>query len=329
MGWRFESNLQGLQLLETSCFLIVNELRKLFDVSLDVGVSEGEVMATDKTAAPIIIKRKKIIKSDGHHGGAWKVAYADFVTAMMAFFMLMWLLSATNEKQRKGIADYFSPTTVTVQRSAGGTSSFMGDTIKTTQHLIASGIGQAGIIAPTMETSASKLGAGAGVALSGEELALVNEVEKRFRAQTGDSTLRNEISQHVTIELTERGLEIEFAAQPESPLFDENNTPTPVLERLISKFAEVADLAPNPLAIESHTSARSVVQVKRNAWNVTSNQADAVRQKLIDHGVSSYKFQKLVGYGDQIPKVANVMHAQNSHVKIVFLRGRSNSLEVE
>ncbi|MCA8904464.1 MAG: chemotaxis protein MotB, partial [Hyphomonas sp.] len=56
-----------------------------------------------------IIKRKKVVKGEGHHGGAWKVAYADFVTAMMAFFLLMWLLNATTEDQRKGIADYFSP----------------------------------------------------------------------------------------------------------------------------------------------------------------------------------------------------------------------------
>ena len=69
--------------------------------------------------APIIIKRKKIIAGGGHHGGAWKVAYADFVTAMMAFFMLMWLLNATTEQQRKGIADYFSPT-VPINRISGG-----------------------------------------------------------------------------------------------------------------------------------------------------------------------------------------------------------------
>ena len=69
-------------------------------------------MANDQTVAPVIIKRKKIIAADGHHGGAWKVAYADFVTAMMAFFMLMWLLNATTEQQKKGkkgsIADLFS-----------------------------------------------------------------------------------------------------------------------------------------------------------------------------------------------------------------------------
>ena len=67
-------------------------------------------MAAQSNLAPVIIKKKKKVSGDGHHGGAWKVAYADFVTAMMAFFLLMWLLNATSEDTRKGLADYFSPT---------------------------------------------------------------------------------------------------------------------------------------------------------------------------------------------------------------------------
>lgn len=80
---------------------------------------------SDDSVAPIIIKRKTIINSSAHHGGAWKVAYADFVTAMMAFFMLMWLLNATTEKQRKGLADYFSPT-LSINRTSGGGSEMFG-----------------------------------------------------------------------------------------------------------------------------------------------------------------------------------------------------------
>ena len=78
-------------------------------------------MDARSNAAPVIIKRKKVVNGGGHHGGAWKVAYADFVTAMMAFFLLMWLLGATTENQRKGIADYFSPT-VPINRVSGGGS---------------------------------------------------------------------------------------------------------------------------------------------------------------------------------------------------------------
>src|SRR5210317_2038213 len=98
-------------------------------------------MAKDQTVAPVIIKRKKIIAADGHHGGAWKVAYADFVTAMMAFFMLMWLLNATTEKQRKGIADYFSPTIPINRVSGGGDGSFGGDSVFSEMTLPQNGVG--------------------------------------------------------------------------------------------------------------------------------------------------------------------------------------------
>ena len=97
-------------------------------------------MANDQTVAPVIIKRKKIIAADGHHGGAWKVAYADFLTAMMAFFMLMWLLNATTEQQKKGIADYFSPTLAINRSSGGGDSSFIGDTVFTEEILTRQGV---------------------------------------------------------------------------------------------------------------------------------------------------------------------------------------------
>ena len=80
-------------------------------------------------ARPIIIKKVKKGGGDGHHGGAWKVAYADFVTAMMAFFLLMWLLNATSEDQRKGLADYFDPSIPVSRTSAGGAGMLGGDTM--------------------------------------------------------------------------------------------------------------------------------------------------------------------------------------------------------
>ena len=79
---------------------------------------------------PVIVKKVIQQAHGGHHGGAWKVAYADFVTAMMAFFLLMWLLGATNEKQRKALADYFAPTIVqTKTETAGSNGLFGGDSL--------------------------------------------------------------------------------------------------------------------------------------------------------------------------------------------------------
>ncbi len=87
-------------------------------------------MAAEETLPPpIIIKRVKKVHHGAHHGGSWKVAYADFVTAMMAFFLLMWLLNATTEDQKRGIADYFSPTPGTIRGTTGGEGFFQGRTV--------------------------------------------------------------------------------------------------------------------------------------------------------------------------------------------------------
>src|SRR3954467_9282012 len=81
-----------------------------------------------RDGAPIIVIKKIEEGEHGHHGGAWKVAYADFVTAMMAFFLLMWLLNATTEEQRKGLADYFSPSNLMAHASSGTGEPFGGHT---------------------------------------------------------------------------------------------------------------------------------------------------------------------------------------------------------
>src|SRR5471032_2338459 len=77
----------------------------------------------------VIIKKNEFIEGGGGHGGAWKVAYADFVTAMMAFFLLMWLLNATTEDQRKGLSDYFSPNSLLSHASSGTGEPFGGHTV--------------------------------------------------------------------------------------------------------------------------------------------------------------------------------------------------------
>src|SRR3954471_5558676 len=87
----------------------------------------GRRAALDGGATTIVLKREEAA-GHAHHGGAWKVAYADFVTAMMAFFLLMWLLNATSEEQRRGLADYFSPTNVLGRSSTGSGAPFGGRT---------------------------------------------------------------------------------------------------------------------------------------------------------------------------------------------------------
>ena len=100
-------------------------------------------MAAESNLAPIIVKKITIVEG-GHHGGAWKVAYADFVTAMMAFFLLLWLLGATEEKQRKGIADYFTPTLVKMRQESAGADGLLGGSSLTDADNYPHAMGQTG-----------------------------------------------------------------------------------------------------------------------------------------------------------------------------------------
>src|SRR3990167_7503129 len=142
-------------------------------------------MAARNTAAPVIIKRKKVIAGGGHHGGAWKVAYADFVTAMMAFFMLMWLLNATTEKQRKGIADYFSPTIPINRVSGGGEGAFGGESVFSEEQIAQVGTG-ASAPRPTPERQA--LGQAADTAAEAAALAeLQKAIDEALSGVGGES----------------------------------------------------------------------------------------------------------------------------------------------
>src|SRR5690606_13393813 len=137
-------------------------------------------------ARPVIIKRKKVIQGGGHHGGAWKVAYADFVTAMMAFFMLMWLLNATTEKQRKGLADYFSPTVPVNRISGGGDGAFGGDSVFSQNQQPENGTGAINAQAAPQEKNGGEEGDADGLSV-GEMQAQAAEVEKALSARGGES----------------------------------------------------------------------------------------------------------------------------------------------
>jgi len=194
---------------------------------------------SDQSNAPIIIKRKKVSGGHGHHGGAWKVAYADFVTAMMAFFLLMWLLNATTEQQRKGLADYFSPTIAVARVSGGGDGMFGGSSMMTQEELAENGTGQAGGI-PFDGTAEGQAEAQARAA----EVAALQEIEATLLGIGGESLVQQEALRHVVTRLTDEGLIIEVFARDGAPLFmNEGTEPAPVLIELTTMFARVFDTA--------------------------------------------------------------------------------------
>ena len=190
-------------------------------------------MARQKNAAPVIIKRKKVVGGDGHHGGAWKVAYADFVTAMMAFFMLMWLLNATTEKQRKGIADYFSPTIPLSRISGGGDGSFGGDSVFSEDQIAQNGTG-ASNLRPSAERQAlgqtgtdSADTADAAAAFAEE----ARRIEEALMGIGGESMVSEQAARHIVTRVTDEGLIVELFDLDDEPLFEgDTDRPAPITE---------------------------------------------------------------------------------------------------
>ena len=162
-------------------------------------------MAADGASglAPIIIKKKKKVVGGGHDGGAWKVAYADFVTAMMAFFLLMWLLNATTEEQRKGIADYFNPTIPVSRISGGGSDGLNGSSIFTEQTYAQKGTG-ATRDATAGSPSTSKTGEPDEDSLAQAEADIVEQLQL---AISQEAPLLNE---HIQVKLSPEGIVMEL-----------------------------------------------------------------------------------------------------------------------
>ena len=263
-------------------------------------------MSAQSNVAPVIIKRKKVIVGGGHHGGAWKVAYADFVTAMMAFFMLMWLLNATTEKQRKGLADYFSPTIQISRTSSGGDGSFGGDNSFSEDQIAQSGTG-ASSAKPTEENQA--------VGQTGSEVAddaaekgkfdeATRKIEEALMGIGGESMVRENTLRHITTRVTDEGLIVEFFDLDDEPLFDEGtSTPTPVTTELAGVIARVFALVENDVAVNGHLSAQPQVLKVTPAWDLSASRAMQMRKLIEAAGMKPVRIQRVTGFADRKPEI--------------------------
>jgi len=263
--------------------------------------------------APIIIKRKKVVAGGGHHGGAWKVAYADFVTAMMAFFLLMWLLNATTEQQRKGLADYFSPTIPVSRISGGGEGVFGGENLMSDDTLAMDGSGEAGGVPFEGDFQAAEDEAA--------EVAALLDVETTLLGLGGESLIQQEALRHVVSRLTDEGLIIEVFAREGAPLFLNDGTePAPVLVELVEMFAGVFDLVTNPVAVEAHSRSLPVVIADRQLWDISNGRAESVRLLLEGGGLEVERIARTTGHADRNPAHSQPLSVRNNRIEIILLR---------
>ncbi|WP_282152850.1 flagellar motor protein MotB [Ruegeria atlantica] len=276
-------------------------------------------MGAQSNAAPIIIKKKRVSGGEGHHGGAWKVAYADFVTAMMAFFMLMWLLNATTEKQRKGLADYFSPTIPVNPVSGGGDGAFGGNNMFSEKTMVMDGSG-ASQKSPTVARQAR---GSVGVKTEGgnETAEDFSTLEAEFLGRTGESLVSDKVRKHIVTRVTDEGLVVELFDTEDQPLFESGtDKPTAMMRALALLVARSSDLVQNSIAVEGHVRASPVVLAQNPAWDLSTTRAQTVRQMLQGKGLAAERLDRVTGHADRELTAKNPMAVRNNRIEIIFLR---------
>ncbi|MEO0372251.1 MAG: flagellar motor protein MotB [Pseudomonadota bacterium] len=282
--------------------------------------------AGDNVVRPII-KKKKIVKADGHHGGAWKVAYADFVTAMMAFFLLMWLLNATTEKQRKGLADYFAPSIAVNRVSGGGDGDFGGDSVFSEETLAQNGSGASNRHPSSAQAANGQTGGLETNPQSSDENSTaqlsepLRQVEELLLGRSGESEVADELLRHITTRVTDEGLIVELFDLQEARLFEgETAKPTQLLRDLATVLVDAADLVVNDIAIEGHTHARAVVVANAPVWDITTDRANMMRALMKDRGLDRTRVDRVTGHADRQPAVRNPVAIRNNRLEVIFLR---------
>jgi chemotaxis protein MotB len=284
--------------------------------------------ASGDNAAPVIIKRKKVTGGDGHHGGAWKVAYADFVTAMMAFFLLMWLLNATTEQQRKGIADYFSPTIPINRVSGGGDGDFGGESVFSEETLPQNGTGATNQRPTEARQARGEMGVSedgradsAGPEAETQDAASFGKIEEMLLGRGGESTVAKETQRHILTRVTDEGLVIEIFDLEDAELFEaESAEPTALLREIAEMVGSVGKLVENRVAIEGHTSAVPVVRSENPVWSLSMARADRMRELLEAESIEPERMNRVTGHADREPAHENALSIRNNRLEVILLR---------
>ncbi|SFJ78499.1 flagellar motor protein MotB [Caulobacter sp. UNC279MFTsu5.1] len=283
---------------------------------------------------PIVIKKVKKVVGGGHHGGAWKVAYADFVTAMMAFFLLMWLLNTTSPEQKQGIADYFAP--ASISSSTSGSGGILGGTSLGDDGAKADGkmsvIQQMAPEAPTETDKDGQSSTSASLDSASEQAlrdALAKKEQDSFAsaAQSLRQSLQDmpelaELSKQIMIDQTPEGLRIQLIDQDGRSMFKENSRePNDRARILLRAVAKVINQLPNRITISGHTSASAAGKRADSDWALSAERADASRQVLRGAGVDEDRIYQVSGKANSEPLYADdPTLAGNRRISIVLLR---------
>ncbi|MDG2537236.1 flagellar motor protein MotB [Dyella jiangningensis] len=293
-------------------------------------------MSEPVESAPIIVRRIKR-KGHGHHGGAWKVAYADFVTAMMAFFLVMWLIGAGTKQQRAAISEYFKNPSMTQgtatmapsgQAGPGGASNSM---IKLGGAMDLphgpghdkQGAAAASVDPKEIEKEARK-----------QERARLEELMQQLQAAIQSSQALEPFKDQLLLDITPEGLRIQIVDKQNRPMFDLGSAQLrPYTTKILQELSGFINRVPNRISISGHTDdAPYSTDHHYSNWELSADRANAARRALLTGGLSEEKIARVVGLAASVPfDRANPGDPINRRISIIVMnkQAEANSLSQE
>ncbi len=291
-----------------------------------------------KDSPSVFIKRVKKVEA-GHHGGAWKIAYADFVTAMMAFFLLLWLLNSVTQEQLEGISNYFAP--ASLAPSTSGAGGILGG-----QTLGEEGSEQVARAKPTVSLALPPPKTGLGgeeniesqkekdkkkeadiaseKAIKKHEEQQFEEVSKALMRALEDIPEAEQLKKSLRIDNTPEGLRIQIVDQEEVAMFPSGSAqPLPRVRKLLELVKHAIEKMPQKIAISGHTDAvKFGVGSAYTNWELSVDRANSARRVLRDLGLPLDRLSSVVGKADTEPLLkGDPNNPQNRRLSIVLLRG--------
>jgi len=244
-------------------------------------------MSDTGNVQPIIIRKKKAAH-DGHHGGAWKVAYADFVTAMMSLFIVLWLMSSS-EPIKKAIAGYF--------HDPNGVEKMMGSDM-----------------------------AGTGESLSLKK-ADMNQLKEKLNDAFKQLPEFKEIKEHVQMTVTGEGLRIELLETAKGMFFENGNAnPSPDGKELLLSLAQELAKLPNKITIEGHTDAKSYASLTYTNWELSADRANAARRLMQADGLRDNQVTEVRGFASQrLRKPDDPTDPSNRRISVIVQYARGGN----
>jgi len=293
-------------------------------------------MSEEESKQPIIIKKVKKA-GHGHHGGAWKVAYADFVTAMMAFFLLLWLLNVTTDEMKSKLSAFFNdPTHPQVSAATGGSNGAMGGRTNSPEGARAHDNNPLTATARP-NPSRPKTGDGdknqkANIKKVKDE-ALKKEFERRQKEKFEDKKAQLEqaikenprlkkLSENIIVEITPEGLKIQIVDKEGEAMFPSGSARMfSKTEEVVGLISEVISDMPNDLSIRGHTDSKPYTSRKNYTnWELSADRANATRRVLQSSGYPADKIENVIGKSARDPFIKeDPTNAKNRRISIVLL----------